>query len=56
MQARGAVIVHADHQIVLTAFPREWTAFDLGLERAYQVKATTRWWNVVADFTHKHLT
>jgi len=53
--ARGAVVVHADHRVVLTAFPRDWTTFDLRLEHAYQVSATTRWWNVVVDFTHKHL-
>ncbi|MGY1718319.1 DUF1697 domain-containing protein [Blastococcus sp. SYSU DS0552] len=55
VQARGGVIVHADHRIVLTAYPRERTAFSLNVEEAYQVSATTRWWNVVAGFTREHL-
>jgi len=56
MEARGVAVVHADDRVVLTAFPREWTAFDLRLEQSYRASATTRWWNVVVDFAHKHLT
>jgi len=48
--------VYADDRVVLTAFPRQWTAFDLRLEQSYRVSATTRWWNVVVDFAHQHLT
>lgn len=32
-----------------------WTTFDLGLERAYLVNATTRWWKVITNFSDKHL-
>lgn len=53
LRAKGVELVHVDEHVALTAFPRDATGFSLNLETAYRVSATTRWWNVVCDFTDR---
>lgn len=55
LSAKGIDVVHSDDLVVLSAFRRDRPQPTLGVETAYRVSATSRWWNVVVDLVDRYV-